>query len=685
MATPIITNLDNVNKTYTADGVNYALDPSTNRFAVASTIKPVSNAALQAAVPVSVPPAPTIDRNFAAINSTTNTTQVDSLEQERKAALTERVSLYDQLSGRTADTIQAENQAGMPELDKTVSDLQKVSDQKAREYNLVGQTTPYSLAGQGRGITTGLLRGQEAQIQRQKQTSLAVDKLIADSSVAAAQSNLAYAKNLVERAMALKYDPILAKIEAQDRFLKENELSLSRADKKLADEKAAANEKEKTRIENERADKTAFYSLLNTAGATGNATPGQLEFLAKNAKTVDDFFALGGGDLLAKDTMKFIEMPDGTTKMVNAKTGEELKTYGNSYNDDGGTGENQNALTYARQFAVDGKMPSLADLQKLGTTPAEITRMAKELPKQTGQLVSTQTGVKDVSIPAASQDDFVRLYNITENIKKLKELDKKRVGGLVSGTLGKVFGSDDQAAYLTARKAIVDDLSRMQSGAALTLDEVAFYQDYLPGRFSEFLLLGQDSMKKIENFETQMNNKLKDKLNSNGLSIYGYSTVKLGDKEYKVGDEIEINGVKGRVLPDGQISTIKGQTPTPSSPVSVTIPASSRLSFVNNNPGNLRFAGQTGAVQGEGGFAKFPSPQAGVKALENQIKLDISRGLTLADFIKKFAPPTENNTSHYIKVIANATSSSPSTKLSQIDINKLLRAIANHESGTKIV
>lgn len=302
----------------------------------------------------------------------------------------------------------------------------------------------------------------------------------------------------------------------------------------------------------EKAEKTALQSLFKSISEKGVVSPAQMAYLTKNATTVDDFYALGGGDFLAEGETKFIEMPDGSTLLVNAKTGETIKNYGNKPTEQGETTSNE--MAYARQFAIDGKLPSLTDLQKLGTTPARITELAKELPKQNGEIVSTQTGVKNTSIPAAAQEDFVRLYNITQNVKKLKELDEKRVGGLVSGTVGKVLGSADQAAYLTARKAIVDDLSRMQSGAALSLDEVAFYEDYLPGRFSEFLALGTDSMDKINNFETQMNRKLTNGLNSNGLSIYGYSTVNLGGKDYKVGEEIEVNGVKGRVLPDGTVS-----------------------------------------------------------------------------------------------------------------------------------
>lgn len=115
----------------------------------------------------------------------------------------------------------------------------------------------------------------------------------------------------------------------------------------------------------------------------------------------------------------------------------------------------------------------------------------------------------------------------------------------------------------------------------------------------------------------------------------------------------------------------------------VSIPQSSRLAFVNNNPGNLRFVGQQEATKGENGFAKFSSPEAGIKALESQIKLDASRGLTLQQFISKYAPPTENNTSQYLAQMTQMLGVPPTTKISNVDIKRLTQAIALKESGTR--
>jgi hypothetical protein len=115
-----------------------------------------------------------------------------------------------------------------------------------------------------------------------------------------------------------------------------------------------------------------------------------------------------------------------------------------------------------------------------------------------------------------------------------------------------------------------------------------------------------------------------------------------------------------------------------------SITLGSNLARKNNNPGNLRFVGQAGAVQGEGGFAKFSTPEAGVQALKNQIALEVSRGHNLTSFVNKYAPPSENDTGLYIKQLASALGVSPNTSLANIDLNKLAQAVARKESSSNI-
>ncbi len=108
------------------------------------------------------------------------------------------------------------------------------------------------------------------------------------------------------------------------------------------------------------------------------------------------------------------------------------------------------------------------------------------------------------------------------------------------------------------------------------------------------------------------------------------------------------------------------------------------LAAQNSNPGNLRLAGQPGATQGAGGFAKFQNPTAGYLALRDQIALDATRGHTLASFISKYAPPSENNTNTYIQQAARALGINPNTKLSQVNVDKVAAFMAKKESSTVI-
>jgi hypothetical protein len=75
----------------------------------------------------------------------------------------------------------------------------------------------------------------------------------------------------------------------------------------------------------------------------------------------------------------------------------------------------------------------------------------------------------------------------------------------------------------------------------------------------------------------------------------------------------------------------------------------------NFNPGNLKFRGQKGSIQGDKGFAKFKSMDEGYTALKSQIKLDTDRGLSLQGFTKKYAPPSENDTGAYYKFLRKNT------------------------------
>jgi hypothetical protein len=94
----------------------------------------------------------------------------------------------------------------------------------------------------------------------------------------------------------------------------------------------------------------------------------------------------------------------------------------------------------------------------------------------------------------------------------------------------------------------------------------------------------------------------------------------------------------------------------------------------NNNPGNLMYAGQPGAVGADSnGLAIFTTLQDGQQALNNQIALDASRGETIAQFAAKYAPAAAGNDPvSYADQLAAATG---------LSINDPLSAAADSLTG----
>ena len=79
----------------------------------------------------------------------------------------------------------------------------------------------------------------------------------------------------------------------------------------------------------------------------------------------------------------------------------------------------------------------------------------------------------------------------------------------------------------------------------------------------------------------------------------------------------------------------------------------------------MRFANQRGAIgKDKGDFAIFPTREAGMEAMRRQIIKDTQeRGLTLENFIKKYAPPNENPTANYVKGVSEKTGIAPNAKV----------------------
>lgn len=211
-------------------------------------------------------------------------------------------------------------------------------------------------------------------------------------------------------------------------------------------------------------------------------------------------------------------------------------------------------VAYAQQYAATGKIPTGIPKGMFGA----VSQYAKEIPKQQGQLIDVTTGTSPDAADTTTSA-FSAAYSAVELAKQLKELDKERYHGFISGSLGKITGSEDQSRYLDLREQIVDLLARARSGAALTTTEEARYSDMLPGRLSNTLGTGVDPQVRIDNFIKAISDDIKYKASSKGWAINGLSKVKVdtgnGEEEHTVGDLLQRpDGATARVNADGTMT-----------------------------------------------------------------------------------------------------------------------------------
>lgn len=122
-------------------------------------------------------------------------------------------------------------------------------------------------------------------------------------------------------------------------------------------------------------------------------------------------------------------------------------------------------------------------------------------------------------------------------------------------------------------------------------------------------------------------------------------------------------------------------------PPSVTANRALTIAERNQNPGNLMFIGQEGAVRGEpkaggGNWAGFQSYEDGRKALENDLIAKTQKqDLTIGQTINKYAPPSENNTVGYASSVASKLGLNVNDKVPVSAIPEMANAVEFKENG----
>lgn len=441
----------------------------------------------------------------------------------RKSRLEEEANIPE--SRKQRDEINNQIEAKQLSIERSIQDLEK---------------NPQGLFGGG-------LEQEINRIKRQGSRELADLSIIQN----ARNRNLLTAQTLVDQKISLETEDLKRRADNLKFFYDENKQDLNKAEQRQFEQlsKQADREYNETR-EKVKTLEESRLKYYNDAVALGKGN----DVLTKlqGAKTTGELAKIASSNgIIDLDTqLRKVQIEEKVEEIKKIKA-EADQIAGK----DGGNSDNLSA--YANQFADTGKLPSPAELKQSGLTVGQVTTLAKQTKKPDGAVVSTNTGVKSSALSPAQEEGITAMSEIVRQIlPSLKEKFPKLYTGLIGGVAGEIYTTQDRQDYLTFRQEFLNKLLKARSGATVTPQEYERYSALLPSTFNQSFFLGSDGLKKLNSLETAMKSSLDNTLNSNQVSIYGYSTVDVGGEKRKVGELLDIGGRKYRVLPDGTLTDI---------------------------------------------------------------------------------------------------------------------------------
>lgn len=466
-------------------------------------------------------------------------------EKDAATVISDIQGLNDSNVGQSAYRADQEKTQGIDQKRQTISDL------TSRLTTLKNEAAAIPLQLQqdatGRGITAGGLQPHQTAALREN----AIQSLSASALLEAANGNLTTSLALVDRAVSQKFDPIKEEIAAKtanlDLILKSPQYSLE--DKQRAQAQQTILDKQKADLEKQQQNEKDTQALAVTAAKNGADSMTIQRIQA--AQTPDEALTILTASGFAKDPAQAAKDAADLehTKAETAKLYADARAAGATAGVDPA-----NIIAYAQQYASTGAIPT--GLPK-GTFGA-VAQIAKEMPKPDGTLVDVNTGIKSGKLSATQEDGISALRDLIQKLDDAKTEFQDTNTGLLAGIKNSVLPSQANQRYNDLRLEISDLLARARTGAAINAHEEATYNGKLPGNFNQTLFVGANGVTKIDDLKRSLEGKLQSTLQTNGLSIYGYSTVKVGDQDYTVGSTVKNDkGQVGRVNPDGSITLIQ--------------------------------------------------------------------------------------------------------------------------------
>lgn len=235
-------------------------------------------------------------------------------------------SLAPQLSGQTEEKIKQQNALGLPDMRKSLTDLNNQILQKNAELNQSDVSLAQGLQNiQDQAIPMQFITGQQASLQNQANLARAVKVSNINMLNALAQStqgNIALAQQTAQEAVDLKYAPIKDMYNTLIAQQQAIQPLLTSAEKRISDQQSAMYELQKTILTQKQNQEKSFMDMLMKAPTDFGATPDQISkaisIYNQTGDPIQAFSGLTGAD----QYVQYYQTQDATRNAVYNGVGQ---------------------------------------------------------------------------------------------------------------------------------------------------------------------------------------------------------------------------------------------------------------------------------------------------------------------------------------------------------------------------
>lgn len=381
------------------------------------------------------------------------------------------IDMMNELAGVPAEKAKMEKQAGLPQANAELRDLQAKQTLQTAQYMSQMQDI------QNKPIAMEFIAGQQGEVQRRA----GIDAMITSALIQSKQGQIQTAQDTIDKAINLKYDNLSKRIDTQKAILEMNYDNLSRSDKKLADERNAT-------LDAQKADLTQFKSIQTEAAKQAMASGDTASFQAiMNATSYEDLAKAGAQYAPAgtfADFSTFTSTLTPTQQQNFANIPDDLKT--------------------SVQELVNGDI-LLSDLVKSrGIQGTQQIQKLLNYAQSVDPTYSVNTEKQRYAFKQKWVNDSVQgsvgsrtaINTALGHLADLAEISKELPGGVlkkmnsVKNVLTKEFGDPVVTNFRITLDALASELARVYKGGVPEKSEIEGWRESLAASFSKSQLSG---------------------------------------------------------------------------------------------------------------------------------------------------------------------------------------------------